>query len=183
MNYAHKKYQLEGKWLTQKFKRLNFFVLVHLKPCNASEWVGLQKELAKFNLKITLMSIRKFDSSSSFFSKLGKNFKMKLLRGQSAIILNEGVESISKVVSILKTFTMVVRPLILYVYSRFLNYNVSEINLVETLSISEWGSIFNRINSPEIMNVLTSHNYFLSLLKMQHITILNLLIKKINNVC
>ena len=37
-----------------------------------------------------------------------------------AIILNEGLVSISKIASIFKTFT-IVSPLLVYAYSRFLN--------------------------------------------------------------
>ena len=179
MNYARKKYLLESKWVAKKIKpSLNFLLLVHLKCCNASEWVGLQKQLVKFNLKIRLLSIRKFDSS--LFSKLSKDFKTALLRGQSAIILNDGLVSISKIASIFKTFT-IVNPVLLYAYSRFLNYSSIETsNLVKTVSILEWGSILNTFStSSEIFNVLGSYRYCLSLLKIQQLTILNLLIKRL----
>ena len=60
MNYARKKYQLESKWVAKKIKpSVNFLLLVHLKSCNASEWVKLQKELVRFNFKIRLLSLRK----------------------------------------------------------------------------------------------------------------------------
>lgn len=179
MNYARKKYLLESKWVAKKIKpSLNFLLLVHLKCCNASEWVGLQKQLVKFNLKIRLLSIRKFDSS--LFSKLSKDFKTALLRGQSAIILNDGLVSISKLAAIFKTFT-IVNPVLLYAYSRFLNYSSSETtNLVKAVSILEWGSILNTLNrSSEIFNILASYRYCLSLLKIQQLTILNLLIKRL----
>ena len=179
MNYARKKYQLESKWVAKKIRpSVNFLLLVHLKSCNASEWVGLQKELIKFNLKIRLLNIRKFDSL--IFSKLSKDFKTALLRGQSAIILNEGFVSISKIASIFKTFT-IVTPLLVYAYSRFLNYSSSETSYnVEIVSSLEWGSILNSLNSSsEIFNALATYHYCLSLLKIQHAIILNLLIKRL----
>ena len=124
MNYVRKKYQLDSKWVAKKIKpSVNFLLLVHLKSCNAFDRVKLQKDFVKFNLKIRLLSIRKFDSS--LFSKLSKDFKTALLRGQSAIILNEGIVTISKIVSILKTFTTV-SPLLVYAYSRFLNYSPTD---------------------------------------------------------
>ena len=179
MNYARKKYQLESKWVAKKIKpSVNFLLLVHLKSCNAFEWVGLQKDLVKFNLKIRLLNIRKFDSL--LFSKLSKDFKTALLRGQSAIILNEGLVSISKIASIFKTFT-IVSPLLVYAYSRFLNYSSTGTSYnVEAVSSLEWGSIFNNLNSnSEIFNALASYRYCLSLLKIQHSMILNLLIKRL----
>lgn len=179
MNYARKKYQLESKWVAKKMKpSVNFLLLVHLKSCNASEWVKLQKELVRFNFKIRLLSLRKFDPS--LFSKLSKDFKIALLRGQSAIILNEGSVSIAKIVSIFKSFT-VVSPLLVYSYSRFLNYSSSEISdNLKIVSSLEWGSILNRLNSSsEIFNALALDCYCLSLLKIQHLTILNLLIKRL----
>jgi len=179
MNYARKKYQLESKWVAKKMKpSVNFLLLVHLKSCNASEWVKLQKELVRFNFKIRLLSLRKFDTS--LFSKLTKDFKIALLRGQSAIISNEGSVSIEKIVPIFKSFT-VVSPLLVYSYSRFLNYSSSEIsNNLKTVSSLEWGSILNRLNSSsEIFNALALDRYCLSLLKIQYLTILNLLIKRL----
>jgi hypothetical protein len=180
MNYARKKYQLESKWVAKKIKpSVNFLLLVHLKSCNAFDRVKLQKDFVKFNLKIRLLSIRKFDSS--LFSKLSKDFKTALLRGQSAIILNEGIVTISKIVSILKTFTTV-SPLLVYAYSRFLNYSPTDTsNRFEIVSSLEWGSILNRFNSSsEIFNVVLAY-YFncFSLFKIQHFTILNLLIKRL----
>jgi hypothetical protein len=68
-----------------------------------------------------------------------------------------------------------------YAYSRFLNYSSSETNnLVKTVSILEWGSILNTLNSSsEILNILASYRYCLSLLKIQQLIILNLLIKRL----
>lgn len=179
MNYARKKYQLESKWVAKKISpSVNFLLLVHLKSCNASEWVGLQKELVKFNLNIKLLNIRKFDSL--LFSKLNKDFKTALLRGQSAIILNEGLVSISKIASIFKTFT-IVSPLLVYAYSRFLNYSSIETSYnVEIVSSLEWGFILNSLNrSSEIFDALALYRYCLSLLKIQHAIILDLLIKRL----
>jgi hypothetical protein len=179
MNYARKKYQLESKWVAEKIKpSVNFLLLVHLKSCNAFEWVGLQKRLVTFNLKIRLLNIRKFDSL--LFSKLSKDLKTALLRGQLAIILNEGLVSISKIASIFKTFT-IVSPLLVYAYSRFLNYSSSEISYnLKTVTSLEWGSILNSFNSSsEIFNALALDRYCLSLLKIQYLTILNLLIKRL----
>ena len=88
--------------------------------------------------------------------------------------------SISKIASIFKTFT-IVNPVLLYAYSRFLNYSSSETSYnVEAVSSLEWGSILNSLNSSsEIFNILASYRYCLSLLKIQQLTILNLLIKRL----
>ena len=58
MNYKDKKYLSEDRWLIQNLDKFNFFVIAQLKSCNSSEWIELQKNLAKLNLKVKLISFK-----------------------------------------------------------------------------------------------------------------------------
>ena len=85
MNYKDKKYLSEDRWLIQNLNKLNFFVIAQLKSCNSNEWIELQKNLAKLDLKIKLMSFKNL-KTTTFFGNLSDQIIDSFFRGKIVLI-------------------------------------------------------------------------------------------------
>ena len=109
MNYKDKKYLSEDRWLIQNLNKLNFFVIAQLKSCNSNEWIELQKNLAKLDLKIKLMSFKNL-KTTTFFGNLSAQIIDSFFRGKIVLIYSNVNGKVSKTITMKISF-----------YNNFLN--------------------------------------------------------------
>ena len=158
MNYKDKKYLSEDRWLVENLNSLD----------------------SKLNLKIRL-TIFKNIKNLSFFSQLPNNMKETMFQGKIILIysdrnciLSDQLIKNIKIISVFRLFA-------LYAWGRILNGNSAEVSkLLEVISSSEWYYFLDKLSGSEIPNsVSLFQSSFVDALKIQHITLLNLLEYKI----
>lgn len=180
MNYKNKKYLSEDRWLVENLNSLDFFFVAQLKSCDSDGWIKLQRDLSKLNLKTRLTSFKNI-KNLSFFSQLPNNMKETMFQGKIILIYSDRNCILSdQLIKNIKTIS-VFRLFALYAWGRILNGNSAEVSkLLEVISSSEWYYFLDKLSGSEIPNsVSLFQSSFVDALKIQHITLLNLLEYKI----
>lgn len=182
MNYKDKKYLSEDRWLAENLDSFDFFFVAQLKACDSADWINLQRDLLKLNLKTRSISFKNI-KNLSFFSSLPEKIKETIFQGKIILIYNnkDCVFSI-QIVDNMKKIS-VLRPFILYSCGRILELNSSNtIKSLEVISSSEWVYFLDQISGSEIPNSLVLfQNSLRNVVESQHATLLNLLEYKIKN--
>lgn len=180
MNYKDKKYLSEDRWLLTNLNKFDFFVIAQLKSCDSKGWIQLQKDLSKLNLKIKLVSFRNL-KNLLFLSKLSMKTIESLFRGRIVLIYSNQSLSSGTVESIKSI--RILRPFLIYTCGRFLNaYSDKLANNLQTIDNSEWYSLFSHLGGYEIHETLSRFKRScVDLAQAQHLTILELLVYKVQN--
>lgn len=182
MNYKDKKYLSEDRWLAENLDSFDFFFVVQLKPCDSAEWVNLQRNLSKLNLKTRSISFKNI-KNLLFFSKLSDKIKETIFQGKIILIYNDkDCVFSSQLLSSIKKIP-ILRPSILYTCGRILNTNSADtIRSLEVISSAEWCYLLDQVSGSEIPNSLTLlQTSFCNVVESQQTTLLNLLEYKIEN--
>ena len=183
MNYKHKKYLSEDKWLNENLYNFKVFCLAQSKSCNSSEWINLQKFLSKHDLKSKLISFKNL-KKSLFFSQLPNEIIEVLLKGKIVIIYgcSDNSSFSSETINKLRTISAF-RFLTIYQSGRFLNFNSKKtIDIIRDFSVLEWIQVLNKLKGVDLKDTLECCNQsFIDSLQYQHKELVSLLTKKIEN--
>ena len=179
MNYKDKKYLSEDRWLIQNLNKLNFFVIAQLKSCNSNEWIELQKNLAKLDLKIKLMSFKNL-KTTTFFGNLSAQIIDSFFRGKIVLIYSSVDRKVSKTIIESVKKVSILEPSILYYCSRFLNINSKNCyEQINDFHFSEWTNVFNQLSGLNTYSVLNNFkSSSVEVLQSQHIELLQILMNK-----
>jgi hypothetical protein len=183
MNYKHKKYLSEDKWLNENLYNLEVFCLAQLKSCDSSEWINLQKVLSKFDLKLRLISFKNL-KEGLFFSQLPSKIIEILLKGRIVIIY--GCSQHHKISSETLTKLKSISPfrfLTMYQFGRFLDFDSKRTaDTIKDFSVLEWVEVLNYLNGVDLKDALQSCSQSLTdSLQSQRKELVNILTKKIEN--
>ena len=179
MNYKDKKYLSEDRWLIQNLNKLNFFVIAQLKSCNSNEWIELQKNLAKLDLKIKLISFKNL-KTATFFGNLSDQIINSFFRGKIVLIYSSVDRKVSKTIIENIKKVSILEPSILYYCGRFLNINSKNCyEQINDFHFSEWTNVFNQLSGLNTYSVLNNFkSSSVEVLQSQHIELLQILMNK-----